>query len=94
MEQSTIKNIAQIIVLTAISTISLLAMMAIPTDGYTTWALALLGSKAVAIAGFYTTYKLEKIWRPGNKWLQTYEQWFRGTEDERNTIYTRKGENE
>lgn len=73
-QNSTAKNLAQIIALATLSGIAIIALMAVPSDDDPAWIISLFGSKAIAAAGFYATYKLEKIWRPGNKWLQDYER--------------------
>lgn len=75
MEQnSTSKNLAQIVVLAAIASIVILALMATPTEDNPAWIISLFGSKAIAAAGFYAVYRLNKKWRYGNKWLQAHDR--------------------
>lgn len=95
MEQnSTSKNIAQVAALMALSGIAIAALMAIPTDDNPIWFISLFGSKALAAAGFYATYKLELMWRPGNKILQAYDRACKKAEEAPNPMYIGKEEDE
>lgn len=93
-QNSTAKNAAQIAALIALAGVATIALMAIPTDDNPIWFISLFGSKALAAAGFYATYKLELMWRPGNKWLQAYERACKKAEEAPNPMYLGSREEE
>lgn len=93
-QNSTAKNAAQIAALIALAGVAIIALMAIPTDDNPMWFISLFGSKAIAAAGFYATYKLEQIWRPGNKWLIAYDRACKEAEEAPNPMYLGKEEDE
>lgn len=93
MEQnSTAKNLAQVAALIVITAVATVALIVIPTDDNPMWFMTLFGSKALSAAGFYAIYKLELMWRPGNKILQAYDRACRKAEEAPNPARLRKEE--
>lgn len=93
-QNSTAKNIAQMIALTIILSIAIITISVMPAYDNPAWLTTLFGSKALGVAGLYLTFRLETMWRPGNKWLQTYYRWCKEAEETPNPMYIGKEEEE
>ena len=56
--------------------IGFVCLFMIPDDSHEIgkWTLLLLGSKGIAVAGFYTAHRLWKRWENAG-WLKRYKEW-------------------